>query len=97
MLWFELDWLKEEGFTPDLKCKDAEKLPEKLALLADSIMSCKIPEEAEGNDEQNMLRDFVLEVQQHKHTGTCRKKKTILQKLIILKTALSLSKTLHKT
>ena len=45
--------------------------------MADSIISCGIPDESEDNDEQNMLRDFVLEVQQHKHTGTCTKKNTV--------------------
>ena len=77
VLWFDHAWLKEEGFRPDLKSDDKERFAEKLAKLAHSIMSCKIPEEVEDDDEQNMLRDFVLEVQQHKHTGTCRKKKTI--------------------
>ena len=77
MLWIDHDWLQVHGFKPDLKCENKKDSPQKLAELANSLMSCKIPEESEDDDEQNMLRDFVLEVQQHRHTGTCRKKNTI--------------------
>ena len=94
VLWIDHDWLIKEGFKPDLKCIDKKKFPEKLAELANSIMSCKIPEESEDDDEQNMLRDFVLEVQQHRHTGTCKKKKTICRfdfpKLVSEKTLLAI-------
>ena len=38
-------------------------------------MTCEIPEEDKDDDEKNMLRDYVLEVQQHSHTNTCQKKK----------------------
>ena len=43
--------------------------------MVDSIITCEIPEEDIEDDEKNMLRDYVLEVQQHKHTTTCEKKK----------------------
>ena len=54
-----MDWLQEQGCEPDMKCSE-EKHREKLAELADKIMSCKIPDES-NDDEQNMLRDFVLD------------------------------------
>ena len=87
VLWFDHAWLKKQFCNckdekhchhsyKDLKCKKEEDR-ENLAKLAHSIMSCKIPDESEDNDEQNMLRDFVLEVQQHRHTGTCIKKNTV--------------------
>ena len=66
----------QKGLKPDLKCSSAEER-EELTKLADSLVSCHIPKETKDNDENNMLRDIVLEVQQHKHTLTCKKKNTI--------------------
>ena len=61
VLWFDKDWLKDRGFKKDLQCRNQLER-DKLAELADSIMSCQIPDEDKDDDENNMLRDYVLEV-----------------------------------
>ena len=74
VLWFSHKWLEDRGCKKDLQC-DNQSERDKLAELVDSMISCEIPEEDKEDDEKNMLRDYVLEVQQHSHTKTCEKKK----------------------
>ena len=75
VLWFDIDWLTKKGLKPDLHCeKDNER--QKLVELIDTIMSCKIPEECD-DDEETMQRDFVLASQEHRHTRTCYKNKKV--------------------
>ena len=50
-------------------------MPLKLGFI-DNLVSCKIPEEDSTDENDLMRRKHVLELQQHGHSPTCKKKRT---------------------
>ena len=66
--WIEKEWLtKNKYITEQESTVDFEENPQKAARLAEEIMSVNIPEDDEA------LKETVLQVQKHKHTATCKK------------------------
>lgn len=78
VLWIGKEWLENFGLNLDLlEGIDTKEIEEKLIELIDTLISCRIPKEDETESkEDKMRREFVLKLQQHDHTATCKKKNT---------------------